>query len=403
MKPTILGIFIILLTFLSCSKKETEDTPEEESDIISNLDYSQMENWAFHPDNNATIINGYNLDIAVIDENLEVESIIPIENNSFKNTGVDVFFVHPTVLAQITDPAQAIDIEEQQGLLISLTIIAQGGLLSKYGRLFAPRYRQSTGQTYSSTISKELQASVLETSYSDIKAAFLEYLDNYNNGNKIILAGHSQGSYLLAMLLRDLFDENQSLRNKLVTAALGGMGYIYSDKDTYSDGWWKNISLCKTEEECGCVNNWASFEETQTLPDINTGLPAFNEILVDKGLVYRTIDETNDWFIQDSSYYGDEPTPLRYYIAPDAAYDFADEANFIAFDNLYTARFRRDGLLNTALSIEYSPLANDNRPNDLAEAQNHPNYNNWGYHTKDYHIYLWALMEQIDMKLQNCF
>lgn len=393
-------LIISLITLLNCSSKDQDTIIPEETTIP--LDYNLLQNWAFHPNNSNTILNDYNLDIAVIDENLEVENVISIDNNAFINTGVDVFFVHPTVLSQITDPPQVIDIENQQDLLISLTIVAQGGLLSKYGRMFAPRYRQSTAQTYGSAVSKEIQASVIETSYNDVKAACLDYLDNYNNGNRIILAGHSQGAYLLAMLLRDLFDNNQSLQNKLVTAALGGINYVYAQNDSYSGGWWENISVCKTKEECGCVHNWSTFEETQTLPATNTSLPAFNQALVDKGLVYRTIDEVNDWFLQDDSYYNSQLQPLRYYIAPGAGYNFSDGANFIAFDNLYNARFRREGLLKTALSIEYAPSIDDKRPNDLADEINHPNYSNWGYHTKDYHIYLWALMEQIDMKLQNC-
>lgn len=49
-------------------------------------------------------------------------------------------------------------------------------------------------------------------------------------------------------------------------------------------------------------------------------------------------------------------------------------------------------LVTAALSIEYAPSIDDKRPNDLADEINHPNYSNWGYHTKDYHIYglLWS-------------
>ncbi len=38
----------------------------------------------------------------------------------------------------------------------------------------------------------------------------------------------------------------------------------------------------------------------------------------------------------------------------------------------------------------------------MADETNDPNFKYSGYHRKDYNIYLWALMEQIDLKLKNC-
>lgn len=399
MKKQFLLMLLLVLTLYSCSK--TND-PSDTTPIVSNpLDYAEMGNWAFHPNKNKTLLDNYNLDIAVIDANLQIDSIIPIPNNAKTDTGTDVFFVHPTVLSQITDPPQNIDIDKQPEFLISATILAQSGPMAKYGRFFAPRYRQSTATTYQSSTSKALQATVITTSYNDVKAAFIDYLANYNNGNKIILAGHSQGSFLLAMLLRDVFDDDQNLKDKLVSAALGGMGYVYAAQHSYTGGWWKTVPLCTTVGECGCIHNWRSFAEGQELPEKNTALPEFNQNLVDQGLVYRTVDQNRDWFVQDSKFYGTVPQPLRYYIVPDANYNLGGSANFIAFDSLYKARFRRDGLHKVGLSIEYAPSGNDLRPNDLASEADHPNFEYWGYHRKDYNIYLWALMEQIDLKLLN--
>jgi len=295
-----------------------------------------------------------------------------------------------------------IDIQDQPEILISGTIIAQGALLSKYGRLFAPRYRQSTGKTYRPETDKETQATIISTSYSDIKAAFLDYLNNYNNGNKFIIAGHSQGSYLLAMLLRDVIDTDENLRSKMVTAALAGMDYLYAAENNYTGGWWQNIALCTTTSECGCVHSWTSFDESQALPEIDDAMPQFNPYLINSGLVYRAFNENEDWFIQDFSFYSSQPQPLRYYITPDANYNLSTGNNFIAFEDLYQVRHRRDGLTKVALSLSFSPSFNDFRPDDLANEVLHPNYSDWGYHIKDYHIYLWALMQQIDLKVANC-
>ncbi|WP_372938402.1 hypothetical protein, partial [Seonamhaeicola sp.] len=93
---------------------------------------------------------------------------------------------------------------------------------------------------------------------------------------------------------------------------------------------------------------------------------------------------------------------LKNYIAPDASYHLGGDNNFIAFNNLYSVKHKREGMQKVVLSVSHNPLVNDQRPNDLEDEKSHPNYPNWGYHTKDYHIYLWALMEQIDEKLNNC-
>lgn len=402
MKKIVLFLTIIFLS--GCSSNEDVQIPQQTIDIpASTVDYNSTENWAFHP-NKTTILPSYNLNISVIDDNLEIQDEIVITNNATTNTGVDVFWVHPTLLSatQNFNSVNTIAITQQDKITIGLTIIAQGGLLSKYGRMFAPHYRQSTARTYSADIDKELQANTIATSYSDVKAAFLNYLNNYNNGNKIILAGHSQGSYLLAMLLRDVFDNNDTLRNQLVVAALGGMNYSYANQGTYNGGWWQNIPLCTATNECGCVSNWTSFDESQSLPDINYGLPEFNPYLINSGLVYRAFDAETDWFVQDFSYYNETSSVLQNYITPDANYNLGGANNFIAFNNLYTVRQRRDGQHKVALSVAYNPLVNDERPNELDAEQNHPNYLNWGYHIKDYHIYLWALMQQIDEKIANC-
>ena len=411
MKNLIFSTFFIVLLLFNCSNGNDDSSSNSDDDgnteqfdytVIDHLDYKQMVNWAFHPDKPINLMANYNLDIAVVDKDLNIESTIPITNNAVTDTGVDVFFVHPTVLTQITEPPSNIAIADQNGILITSTIIAQAGLLAKYGRLFAPRYKQSTGPTYTSeTTSDELQREVITNSYADIRAAFIDYLENYNNGNKIILAGHSQGSHLVGMLLRDLFDDDSQLQGQLVTAALGGLAYIYAEENNYKGGWFQNMPLCTTQNECGCIQTWAMFDDEQDLPDPNTALPAYNPDLASQGLYYRNI-ESSDWFLQDETYYTSSFTSLEYYITPGQGYSFGNGANFIAFKNMYNVRIKRETLQKAAITIEYTPEVNDLRPNELEDEKSHPNYSNWGYHTKDYHLYIWDLMKQIDLKLQNC-
>jgi len=399
-----LSIFSFIFFILSCSSTQEEQEPEPNViDIpISTIDYNTISNWYFHPNQPFNFLQTYDLDIAVIDENLSVSSNIEISNNATTNTGVDVFWVHPTHLENPSTFPSTVSIENQDTNYIGLTVLAQGALLAKYGRFFAPKYRQATPASFlSSSHSEEERAIGLLEAYSDIKASFKNYLDNHNNGNKIILAGHSQGSFLLAMLVRDLFDTNPELREKLVTAALGGMGYVYASNTSTLGGWWENIGLCTTTNECGCVHYWRSYENDKIIPEPNSTLPSFSETLENSGLVYRTTDINNDTFFQDDLIFGIQSSPMRY-ITPGIQYSFSNGANFVAFDNMYTARFKRESSIRIGLVVNYIANISDQRPNELENVISPSTFVAGDYHIKDYHIYIWSLIQQIDEKINNC-
>lgn len=405
-KIFVYGPILVFLFACSSNVEPIGDNEEEPLDTLeqpeSPIDYNSTANWAFHPDQTINFLSSYNLDIGIVNKDLELENTISIENNAKIDTGVDVFFVHPTILDDNPSEAKVVSLDDQPVARIDLTIIAQGGQLAKYGRIFAPRYRQSTGYTYlDETVGVENQASVIIQSYCDVKAAFLNYLNNYNNGNKIILAGHSQGSYLLSMLLSDVFDDDISLRNRLVTAALGGMGHIYAAQGEYVGGQFVNIPLCLQIDECGCVQGWRSYEDGQAYADLKSTLPMFNDELVKYGVYNRTANVDNDWFLMDEAYISQNQESVRY-IALAANVNEDHGYNYVAHDNLYLSRIRRDSNTEIGLNITYSPETGDQRINDLAVEAASPLFDFWGYHTKDYATYLWPLLEQIDAKLENC-
>lgn len=399
------GLFIVLLFLFSCFTVQEEQEPDSNViDIpISTTDYSTVNNWYFHPNQPLNFLESYDLDIAVIDESLSLSSTIEINNNATTNTGIDVFWVHPTHLDNPPLIPSTVAIDNQDTNYIGLTILAQGALLAKYGRFYAPKYRQATPASFlSASHTEEERATGLLEAYSDIKASFQNYLDNHNNGNKIILAGHSQGSFLLAMLVRDLFDTNPELREKLVTAALGGMGYVYGLDNSTLGGWWENIGLCTTTNECGCFHYWRSYENDKTIPEPITTFPSFSETLVNSGLVYRTTDLNSDTFFHDNLIFNSQNNPMRY-ITPGIQYNFSNGANFVAFDDMYTARLKRESNHRIGLAVNYTPNISDQRPNELENLQSPIIFTEGDFHMKDYHIYIWALMQQIDEKLNACF
>lgn len=367
-------------------------------------DYSVMTNWAYHPDKLINLLAGYNLDVAVFDTEMQVDSIIEFENRATENTGTDVFFVHPTFLSVTYVQPGNVALNEQPAGDIFTGIIAQGGLLAKYGRFYAPRYRQATPPTFLGNPDFAAQAAAVSVAYGDVRAAFMHYLEQQSGGNDFILAAHSQGSYLLSMLLQDVIAEDEALKGRMIAAAPAGVVAVYDETGEAPGAWWNGLELCATVGQCGCVMNWRSFPEGHDvgLNPANSGSPAFNPLLADSGWVARVIDPDADFFYQDSLFYGNETQPLRYYIAPNGGDIYGSGTGFAAFDGLYGIRHRRTSPQGVGFWVGHTPAADDQRPDDLAAAEDDPLFDLWGYHRKDYHIYLWALLEQLDAKLESC-
>lgn len=363
-----------------------------------------MDNWVFHPAKSGTLIDGYNLDIARVDKDLNTTSTLPIINNAMTNTGVDVFYVHPTLLLDPGTYSTRVNIplNDQSEGFISASVLGQAGLLAKYGRFFAPRYHQASPPTFLNSPLDNTQASVIEVAYKDVKAAFLNYINHHNNGNKFILASHSQGAYLMAMLLADVFDNDSILQNKLVTAVIAGVANAYAIPFQKKGGWWKDIPVCTTMDQCNCVMTWRSYKKGQTLPAVQPSLPCLNPFLESEGFVYRLMNKNQDWLMQDSLYYSSQPTALRNYIVPKTNQPYGGNVGFIAYDSLYQIQFKRESFTQLGFVVEHTPKINDQRPNDLIGEESKPFFSYYGYHFKDYNIYIWALMQQIDMKLAAC-
>lgn len=366
-------------------------------------DYSAMSNRAYHPDKLINLLSDYNLDVTVLGPDMEQDSLISFENRAVENTGTDVFFVHPTYLSGTYTLPDNVEISEQPITDILAGTIAQGGLPAQYGRFYAPLYRQATPPAFLGTPDLQAQATAPGTAYGDVRAAFLNYLNTQNGGNDFILAAHSRGAYLLSMLLQDVIAGDAEPESRMIAAVPAGMVSVYDTPEaaTGPGGWWDGLELCTEIGQCGCIMTWRTYNEGQTA-GTNAGHPAFSPLSSDSGRVDRVIDPEEDWFFQDSLYYGADAVPLRHYIAPKGGDSYGTGTGFVAFDGLYSIRYQRNGPQEVGFFVEYTPVPGDQRPDDPALEADHPLYAFWGYHRKDYHIYLWALMEQLNAKLENC-
>ncbi|MEL4881666.1 DUF3089 domain-containing protein, partial [Shewanella algae] len=76
------------------------------------------------------------------------------------------------------------------------TILFQASIFNAAGRVFAPYYRQAHISSYYpiSQLDSIAAKASFDLAYSDIKKAFENFLQLWNEGRPIIIASHSQGT-----------------------------------------------------------------------------------------------------------------------------------------------------------------------------------------------------------------
>ncbi len=95
--------------------------------------------------------------------------------------------------------------------------------------LFIPYYRQS-GLKYAGEICKKTgtaEAAFTGMPINDVIAALDYYFENYNGGRPFIIAGHSQGSAMVLVLLRTYFKDHPDYYARMVAAYT--IGYSVTD------------------------------------------------------------------------------------------------------------------------------------------------------------------------------
>ncbi|RMF03771.1 MAG: T9SS C-terminal target domain-containing protein [Bacteroidetes bacterium] len=190
----------------------------------------------------------------------------------------------------------------------------------------------------------------------------------------------------------------------MVAAALGGMAFYYAPAGERLGGLYQHIPLCTDVSETGCVITWRTYKAGQQIPPQGFAVSAANPLLAARNMVYRMLDWNSDYAYADTLSFGLQAKPLTNYILPVALNSplAPSGIRFIAFNDMYQAYFERQGPFAIGLMVDYIAAADDQRENDLANLETGLQWKLSGYYQKDYNIFIWALLEQIDCKLSNC-
>ena len=189
----------------------------------------------------------------------------------------DVFFICPTVYGGDSENFNmALDDEETRQSFLGATNMEKG-IYDTDCRFFAPYYRQVGLSVYQMDVQDREQ--YLEIAYEDVKQAFEYYMENYNDGRPIVLAGFSQGADMCIRLLKDCFADEE-VKDLLV--ACYAIGWSISEEELQD---YEHLKFAQGETDVGVIVSFNSEAE-----DVNDSLliPAGTKTLAINPLNWRT-------------------------------------------------------------------------------------------------------------------
>ncbi len=219
-------------------------------------DYADPAAWLCLPGRADDVCGAANQDATV----LSPEGAARIERfHADPRAPIDCFYVYPTVAL---DPGgnAPIKVEHEEIAVIH----QQFARFASVCRPFAPLYRQGTLTALRAGLRGHPVPVDRAMAYEDVKAAWDYYLAHDNHGRGVVLIGHSQGSLVLAQLVKREIDAKPVQARMLSVILAGYFLQVPVGKDVGGD--FQSIPLCHSASQIGCAMNFASFRANSAPP-----------------------------------------------------------------------------------------------------------------------------------------
>lgn len=143
-----------------------------------------------------------------------------------ENKAADLFIVCPTVDlgADGHRNMNLKDTEIKKNFYGALNM--QRGIYENCCRMYAPYYRQAVLADY--ILPPEEAEPCFALAYSDVRAAFLYYMQHENNGRPFVLSGFSQGADMCIRLLKEFGNTDFVKKNMVACYAIG---WVLTDEE----------------------------------------------------------------------------------------------------------------------------------------------------------------------------
>ncbi|MBN1142455.1 MAG: DUF3089 domain-containing protein [Deltaproteobacteria bacterium] len=185
---------------------------------------------------------------------------------------VDVFFVHPTAFFESEVWNESIE-SGLKNPRIDFSLKKCASAFRKSCNIFAPHYREAHMKVLRASEANKEKA--MAVAYEDVERAFDNYLRHFNQGRPFILAGHSQGSNLLLMLLEGRFADAR-LREQLVASYLIGWSVTTDDLRRYPF-----LKMSAARDQIGCLVSYNTQSEKPAMTIVRPGAVGVNPLTMD--------------------------------------------------------------------------------------------------------------------------
>ena len=229
-KITLFSVFLLVLS--SCTTKIPLNSFEQDVPKAA-PNYSKIDHWAAHPEK-----SDYS--------GLKPKNLL---NDTLSLDSVDVFYVYPTLYFNGLDWNADFNSKKSKKKIGHLALKNQANIFSGLANIYCPYYRQMHFYGYKDNING-LKA--FDLAYKDVENAFKYYLENFNNGNRIVLVGHSQGTHHLQKLLNDFILLDHSILKKIKLCYF--VGDVFIENFTV-----KEYPICESPTDLNCYLSWNSF------------------------------------------------------------------------------------------------------------------------------------------------
>jgi hypothetical protein len=294
---------------------------------------------------------------------------------------IDCFYVYPTVSL---DPGGNASMKVEKPL--TLVVNQQFARFASVCRPYAPIYRQVTLTALRASLNGHPVTVDRALPYNDVKDAWDYYLAHDNHGRGVALIGHSQGSLVLAELVKQEID-GKPAQSRILSVILAGYRLqVPVGKDVGGD--FKSVPLCRSAEQLGCAINFASFRADSPPPD-------------DSRLFGASAGEGLEAACVNPAALGGGAGPLQAYLASGIEPVIADgvlpgswttppkriTTPFVVAPGLLSAECRNSGT-HHYLAIDIHPTPNGARTNVITGdvVVNGRVLENWGLHIVDMNL-----------------
>jgi hypothetical protein len=144
--------------------------------------------------------------------------------------------------------------------------------------------------------------------YSDVLAAWRNYLATRNQGRPFVLVGHSQGSLMLQMLIAREIENNPAVANRMKLAIIPGYDLLVPQGKLLG-GTFKKTPLCSRPGETGCALTWTSFRE-KNVPPAGAIFGYADQPGMTVGCVNPALPGSRDWVRLDSYWFARSTLPV---------------------------------------------------------------------------------------------